>query len=79
MCLKKRFVYEGNFTNDAAWDILKRFKENGYSIHLLFFGLTDPRLSEMCAIERSVTVDFRGKNMTPKKGIHFSVGMIVNL
>ena len=35
---KDNFVYEGHFTNDATWDIPKRFKENGYSFHLLFTG-----------------------------------------
>lgn len=34
-------AYEGHFTNDATWDIPKNFKEKGYKIHLIFFGLTD--------------------------------------
>lgn len=40
------FVYEGHFTNHATWDVPKRFKAAGYSVHLLFFGLTDPELSQ---------------------------------
>lgn len=47
------FVYEGHFTNDATWDIPKRFKENGYAINLVFFGLASPSLSEMRVVERS--------------------------
>jgi predicted ABC-type ATPase len=49
------FAYEGHFTSDATWEIPKRFKDNGYTIHLVFFGLTDPNLSEMRVIERSKT------------------------
>jgi len=52
---KDHFVYEGHFTNDATWGIPKRFKDSGYSIHLIFFGLTDQTLSEMRVIERSKT------------------------
>src|SRR5215204_6443934 len=33
------FVYEGHFTNEATWDIPRRFKAAGFSIHLIFFGL----------------------------------------
>jgi predicted ABC-type ATPase len=49
----EHFAYEGHFTNEATWDVPKRFKHSGYSIHLLFFGLTDQNLSEMRVIERS--------------------------
>ena len=37
--LKNRtdFAYEGHFTNDATWDIPKRFKDAGYEINLIFF------------------------------------------
>ena len=47
------FVYEGHFTNDSTWDIPRKFKDQGYVIHLIFFGLTDQSLSEMRVIERS--------------------------
>jgi predicted ABC-type ATPase len=50
---QNHFVYEGHFTNESTWDVPKRFKENGYSIHLVFFGLTDQNLSEMRVIDRS--------------------------
>jgi predicted ABC-type ATPase len=49
----KDFAYEGHFTNDATWDIPKRFKSAGYQIHLFFFGLTDVALSEMRVIGRT--------------------------
>lgn len=47
------FADEGHFTNDATWDIPKRFKEHGYSIHLTFLGLESPDLSELRVIDRS--------------------------
>jgi predicted ABC-type ATPase len=47
------FVYEGHFTNEATWDVPKRFKVAGYKIHLIFFGLTDVTLSETRVIGRT--------------------------
>jgi predicted ABC-type ATPase len=47
------FSYEGHFTNEATWDIPRRFKAEGYEIHLIFFGLTDTTLSEMRVVDRS--------------------------
>jgi predicted ABC-type ATPase len=46
------FVYEGHFTNDSTWDIPQKFKDAGYKIHLIFFGLTDTSLSEIRVIGR---------------------------
>ena len=46
------FVYEGHFTNDATWSIPKMFKEKGYMIHLIFFGLENTALSELRVIGR---------------------------
>lgn len=47
------FTYEGHFTNDATWDIPRRFKAAGYQIHLIFFGLIDTQRSEMRVVARS--------------------------
>lgn len=47
------FVYEGHFTNDATWDVPKRFKAQGYRINLIFFGLANPALSELRVVERT--------------------------
>ncbi|MFM9841051.1 MAG: zeta toxin family protein [Cyclobacteriaceae bacterium] len=52
---KESFVYEGHFSNESTWEIPKRFKQNGYSINLIFFGLSNPSVSEMRVIERSKT------------------------
>ena len=46
------FVYEGHFTNDATWDIPKKFKHAGYSVNMIFFGLINPDLSEMRVLDR---------------------------
>jgi predicted ABC-type ATPase len=50
---KSDFVYEGHFTNDATWDIPKRFKGQGYAVHLIFLGLMNPELSDLRVIDRS--------------------------
>jgi predicted ABC-type ATPase len=42
----ENFVYEGHFTNHATWDVPKRFKAAGYTLHLLFLGLMSPDLSQ---------------------------------
>lgn len=47
------FVYEGHFTNDATWDIPKRFKEAGYGIHLIFLGVTSPGVSGQRVLART--------------------------
>lgn len=46
------FVYEGHFTNEATWDTPRRFKAAGYEINLLFFGLTNPDLSQLRVTDR---------------------------
>jgi len=54
--LNKRdhYVYEGHFTNDETWKKPKEFKEAGYQIHLLFFGLENPELSQFRVTERTI-------------------------
>jgi|694.fasta_scaffold124118_2 predicted ABC-type ATPase len=47
------FAYEGHFTNDATWDIPIKFKENGYQINIIFFGLANTDLSELRVIDRT--------------------------
>jgi predicted ABC-type ATPase len=48
-------AYEGHFTNEATWDIPRRFLKAGYSIHLIFLGLEDIELSHLRVIDRSKT------------------------
>ncbi|HMH33342.1 MAG TPA: zeta toxin family protein [Puia sp.] len=49
---KSNFVYEGHFTNDATWDIPKRFKEDGFDVNMVFFGLKDVDISELRVLDR---------------------------
>ncbi|WP_431216154.1 zeta toxin family protein [Puia sp. P3] len=47
------FAYEGHFTNEATWDIPRRFLAAGYTVHLIFLGLQDTTLSELRVVDRS--------------------------
>lgn len=47
------FAYEGHFTNDATWSIPQKFKDAGYKIYLIFFGLKDTALSETRVVART--------------------------
>jgi predicted ABC-type ATPase len=47
------FAYEGHFTNHETWSVPQKFKDAGYKINLIFFGLTDTNLSELRVIGRS--------------------------
>lgn len=33
------FAYEGHFTDETSWDLVKRFKHKGYVVHLTFFWI----------------------------------------
>jgi len=46
------FVYEGHFTNDATWDTPRQFKAADYEIHLIFFGLLNPDVSQLRVTDR---------------------------
>ena len=50
---KNNFVYEGHFTNENTWSIPLRFKEEGFSIHLIFLGLSNKELSEQRVVDRA--------------------------
>lgn len=45
-------MYEGHFINEATWDIPKKFKQAGYIVNMIFFGLINPDLSEMRVLDR---------------------------
>jgi predicted ABC-type ATPase len=49
---KKHFAYEGHFTEDSSWNVPKLFKKEGYSVHLIFFGLNNTDQSELRVLER---------------------------
>lgn len=48
------YVYEGHFTNDATWEKPNLFKNAGYRIHLIFFGLENPELSQFRVTQRII-------------------------
>lgn len=50
---KRNFAYEGHFTNQTTWDIPKRFRKEGYEIHMIFFGLTNVDLSQLRVVART--------------------------
>ncbi|RFS19469.1 hypothetical protein DVR12_22815 [Chitinophaga silvatica] len=50
---RDNFVYEGHFTNNATWDVPKRFREAGYTVNMLYLGLDNPDLSELRVIDRT--------------------------
>jgi predicted ABC-type ATPase len=52
MANSDNYVYEGHFTNDETWERPKAFKEAGYRVHLIFFGLDNPELSQFRVTER---------------------------
>lgn len=49
---RAHFAYEGHFTNEATWDVPRRFKSAGYAIHLIYLGLSDTSLSELRVTDR---------------------------
>lgn len=49
------YVYEGHFTNDETWETPKKFKESGYTTHLIFLGLSNPDESQLRVTERVTT------------------------
>lgn len=60
---KNNFAYEGHFTNDTTWHIPKRFKDEGYDVHLIFLGLTNTEVSQIRVGER---VKVGGHYVDPK-------------
>ena len=79
---KKDFVYEGHFTNDATWDVPRKFKANGFSIHMIFLGLSSTDLSSVRVVARSqegghyvdpLTVSANYYGNLEKLNIHFSM------
>lgn len=47
------FAYEGHFTEESSWDLLRLFKQNGYQIHFYFFGLKSLELSKQRVKQRA--------------------------
>lgn len=56
------FVYEGHFREASAWSVVNRCKRNGYSVHMIFFGLINIERSAMRVLERALS---GGHNVSP--------------
>lgn len=50
---RSNFVYEGHFTNEATWDVPRRFKAAEFSVHLIYFGLANTDISNLRVIDRT--------------------------
>lgn len=42
---RQDFAYEGHFNGDGPWETIRRFKDEGYRVHMIFMGVTDVALS----------------------------------
>lgn len=49
------FAYEGHFREASTWKVIETFKKNGYSIHMIFFGLINVERSAMRVLERALS------------------------
>jgi predicted ABC-type ATPase len=49
------FAYEGHFREGSSWKVIDRFKRSGYSVHMVYLGLINPKLSEMRVLERALS------------------------
>jgi predicted ABC-type ATPase len=58
------FIYEGHLPETENWATPKRFKEAGYKIHLIYFGLKDTKLAELRVMDRA---KYGGHNVPPYK------------
>ncbi|MCE6991750.1 zeta toxin family protein [Dyadobacter sp. CY323] len=45
MKLQKSYAYEGHFTNENSWSVIRRFRENGYKIVMIYLALENVALS----------------------------------
>lgn len=59
---KDHFVYEGHFPEEENWQTPRRFKSTGYTVHLIFLGLSNPSLSELRVLDRA---KMGGHNVPP--------------
>lgn len=39
------FIYEGHFTEDSSWNLLKTFKQAGYQVNMVYMGLRSLQIS----------------------------------
>lgn len=59
---KDHFVYEGHFTEDASWELPKRFQAEGYKVRMIFMGLDSVEKSNTRVTSRAMQ---NGHNVHP--------------
>jgi predicted ABC-type ATPase len=47
------FIYEGHLPEEENWSTPKRFKQAGYKIHVMYFGLQNINLAELRVMDRA--------------------------
>lgn len=47
------FVYEGHLPEEELWNTPKKFKQAGYKIHVIYFGLENTDLAELRVMDRA--------------------------
>ena len=50
---RRHFIYEGHLPLKENWSTPKKFKQAGYKLHVIFFGLHDTSLSELRVMDRA--------------------------
>jgi len=56
------FAYEGHFSEESSWNLIRKFKESGYKIDMIFLGLVSLKLSSDRVFNRAVR---GGHNVKP--------------
>ncbi len=59
---KDHFVYEGHFSDEASWNLIRRFRDAGYFIDMIFLGLVSLQLSSDRVFNRAIR---GGHNVPP--------------
>ena len=60
------FAYEGHFSNESSWGTITHFREKGYTINMIFLGLSNLELS----IDRVNWRVGKGGFLVPTYAIH---------
>jgi len=56
------FAYEGHFSEESSWDLIRKFREKGYRVDMIFLGLVSLKLSSDRVFNRAI---HGGHNVKP--------------
>lgn len=73
---KSSFAYEGHFSSESPWQIIRKFKENGYHITMIFLMVEELAISLRRVTERVKT---GGHYVTPQEIEKNFYGNIIQL